>query len=309
MAATIRSFTPADLETLRAVMRTPGLADQFDIFTDDGALEQMLTDVHFPASCIRLAFDGEQAIGFGAAFVLANPATGWSMVRVGVMPAHRRQGIGRRLLDAVMEAVRAHPDAANIHELASSAFMPNPAAEAFAAGLELAHDRWYWLMTRPERGIAPPHWPADIVTRVFDGSDAMLKEWTDCYNDSFARHHRYVVSPVAEARRVASGPRFHADGLLLAYRTGRCVGFVYNALHEARGEVATLGVAHEARQIGLGRALLRWGVQWIEANATTPVSLLVDGDNENALGLYRSEGFEITRTRHVWARRWEPTRA
>jgi ribosomal protein S18 acetylase RimI-like enzyme len=31
------------------------------------------------------------------------------------------------------------------------------------------------------------------------------------------------------------------------------------------------------------------------------VTLLVDGDNEGALGLYRSEGFDIVRRRHLWA--------
>jgi ribosomal protein S18 acetylase RimI-like enzyme len=32
------------------------------------------------------------------------------------------------------------------------------------------------------------------------------------------------------------------------------------------------------------------------------VTLLVDGENENALRLYRSEGFEVARTRAVFSR-------
>jgi len=43
-------------------------------------------------------------------------------------------------------------------------------------------------------------------------------------------------------------------------------------------------------------------VRWLEEHAPGPVTLLVDGDNENALGLYRSEGFEIARTRRIWGR-------
>ncbi|TMQ68516.1 MAG: GNAT family N-acetyltransferase [Candidatus Eisenbacteria bacterium] len=56
-----------------------------------------------------------------------------------------------------------------------------------------------------------------------------------------------------------------------------------------------------ARGIGLGRALLRWAVGWLERKEAPRAWLMVDGDNESALRLYRSEGFEVTRTRHVWS--------
>ena len=32
------------------------------------------------------------------------------------------------------------------------------------------------------------------------------------------------------------------------------------------------------------------------------MTLLVDGDNEGALALYRSEGFAVSRTRRIWGR-------
>ena len=130
----------------------------------------------------------------------------------------------------------------------------------------------------------------------------MLRDWTDAYNDSFARHYRFVRSGVDIARALVAEPGFRADGLGLAYRGGACVGFCRNTLHAARGEVATVGVVRAARGIGAGRALLRWGVRWLEAAAPLPVTLLVDGANEGALGLYRSEGFAVTRTRRIWAR-------
>ena len=91
-------------------------------------------------------------------------------------------------------------------------------------------------------------------------------------------------------------------GLMLAYRDGRCVGFCRNERHATRGEIGVLGTTHDARGIGLGRALLRWGVGWLEAHVPGPVTLLVDGDNEGALALYKSEGFEVSRTRRIWGR-------
>ena len=96
---------------------------------------------------------------------------------------------------------------------------------------------------------------------------------------------------------------FHPSGLLLAYRDGRCVGFCRCALHERFGDVDVLGVIPEARGIGLGRGLVRWGTAWLLEHDAPDVRLTVDGENTRAADLYRSEGFEIMKTRHIWKTR------
>src|ERR1051325_7423145 len=118
-------------------------------------------------------------------------------------------------------------------------------------------------------------------------------------------HHerdRECALPLEHAHKLVESPGFRADGVLLAYRQGRVAGFCRNELHATRGEVGTLGTVPAARGIGLGRALLRWGVGWLERESTLPVTLMVDGANDGALALYRSEGFAVTRTRHAWMR-------
>jgi ribosomal protein S18 acetylase RimI-like enzyme len=80
------------------------------------------------------------------------------------------------------------------------------------------------------------------------------------------------------------------------------VGYCRNARFGEAGEVALIGVVPEARGIGLGRALLRWGVQWLASQGVEPLYLMVDGENEGALRLYRSEGFGVARTRIHWSR-------
>src|SRR5262249_3202945 len=176
-------------------------------------------------------------------------------------------------------------------------------ATAMAERHGYRHDRWFWLMRRERGAGAPaPEWPAGIRVRAFDGSDAMLRRWLEAYADSFSGHYRFVLGTIDQYRQRMKQPGFRADGVLLAYRDARCVGFCANILHPTRGEIGSLGTTHAARGIGLGRALLRWGVDWLERESTLPVTLLVDGDNEGALGLYRSEGFEVERTRRIWAR-------
>jgi mycothiol synthase len=303
MPAIIRPWTDRDLETLRALMEEPGLAEQFDIFTGPGNLEQRLADPHLHHDCIRLAWVGDEPVGFGFAFVLPAATGDWSVIRVGVRTPHRRRGIGRAVFDAVVGAVKRLPNLPHLVELGSSAWTPSPDAEGFAAALGFHTDRMFWLMERP-RGDAPePRWPDGILARVFDGGAESLADWNAVYNDSFSEHYHFVPSSLDDARALAAGPGFRNDGVLLAYRDGRCVGFCRCELHEKRGEIGTIGVAHEARGIGLGRALLRWGVRWLEGVTLLPVTLTVDGENESALGLYRGEGFEVTQSRAIWVRR------
>jgi mycothiol synthase len=158
-------------------------------------------------------------------------------------------------------------------------------------------------MERP-RGLAVPEpvWPAGVTVRTLDGSDAMLADWNDAYNQSFAEHYRYIPSPLEHVRELAAAPGFHPDGIVLAYRDAQVVGFCRTEQHGTRGEISTLGTSPAARGIGLGRALLRWGVRWLEANSPGAITLLVDGQNDGALSLYKSEGFAVTRTRGLWKR-------
>lgn len=304
----IRPFSPDDREPLRAALHEPAIAPHFDKFLGPEGLEHKLHDRRLVREGIRIAeVDGEFA-GFGVPWVLPQADEVWTMLRVGVRERFRRRGIGTRLAESLLEFVRAGAAAgggARRLDVAGSAWMPNEASERMAAKLGFAHERWFWLMERPRGGAPEPVWPAGIEVRSFDHSDAMFADWTAAYNDSFAEHYRFVVANEETGRILAADPTFAPGGLLLAYRDGRCVGFCRNERHATRGEIGTLGTTHDARGIGLGRALLRWGVRWLEANAAGPVTLLVDGDNEGALALYRSEGFEISRTRRIWGRRVE----
>jgi mycothiol synthase len=137
---------------------------------------------------------------------------------------------------------------------------------------------------------------------VFDGGEAAFRDWNDIYNESFATHYHFVPTTVEHCRALAAGSQFLHDGLMLAYRDGRCVGFCRNEAVGDRGVIGLLGTAPAARGIGLGRALLRWGVCDIVDRGLASAGLMVDGNNESALALYRSEGFTVARTRHLWSR-------
>jgi len=301
MAASFRIYQPADLEALRALVRHPSLAADFDGLQSPKGLETWLAEPFLDLGMFELAFDDGTLAGFSSAAFL-NGREGWfAMIRIGVLEPFRRRGIATRLLERALAGIdRRHPD---VVEISCSFWLPNPAAEAFAAAQGVPRVRTFWLLERPRVPVADPRWPAGIRVAGYQPTERVWRDVADAYNDSFAHHYHSPHTSTEDTRRLFERPGVRTDGLVLAYRGGICVGFCRAELHESRGEIAILGTVEAARGIGLGRALLRWGVRWLEHERTPRVTLLVDGENESALKLYRSEGFEIAQTRAVMSRR------
>ncbi len=84
--------------------------------------------------------------------------------------------------------------------------------------------------------------------------------------------------------------------IYLAESLGETVGKVHLQLIDGLGGIYGLGVLPEKRGRGLGRAILTEGVLRLKAAGARDVMLQVATGNENALGLYRSCGFETTST-------------
>jgi mycothiol synthase len=299
MKLDLRRYEPADLEALRALVSESSLAAEFDMLQGPGALEGALADPFLIRDGLQLAFVDGELVGFCEAFVPPGAHGRFAMLRLGVSDRRRRLGIGTRLLARVREVLER--DAADVGEINLTAWLPAEAAAAFAARHGYGRVRSFWLMERPQGASPAPVWPAEIERRLYDGSETMLREMNAAYRDSFARHYHFINTSVDDTRAFFSRPNFRPDGLLMAYRGGACVGFCRCELFERRGEVALLGTTTSARGIGLGRALLRWGVEWIERERAARTTLLVDGENEGALSLYRSEGFVVARTRDIWS--------
>jgi mycothiol synthase len=287
-----------DLAAVRAVLHDPALAGEFEAFLEPGHLEHKLADALRDRDATLLARAEGEPAGVCITFLLPRAEGGaWAALRMGVAERFRRRGVASALLAAVRSDLERRPIAGGLREIGMGAWRPNREAGAFAARHGFRHVRLLWQMERAVAGSARPSWPPGVTLRVFDGGEAALADWNQAYNASFAEHYHFVPITLEIARQIASAPLFQRDSLGLAYREGRCVGFCRNERVGKEAEIGVLGVVPEARGIGLGRALLRWGVDWFGARGEERVMLRVDGENEKALALYRSEGFTVSRTR------------
>jgi len=302
MSFTIEPCRGDEIEVVRGLITHPSLQGEFSMLALPGVLEDSWVDPFADSELRWLARVDGVPVGTLFTLVLPGAEHAWAMLRLGVLGPYRRSGIGSALLRTALDRLEEQKAARNLNEYCLSAWTPSESAAGFAARHGFAYARTFWKMVRALGNPPVPSWPAGIEPRVFDGSEGAMRDFNDAYNVSFAQHYHYVASTLEHTRALMRQRSFRPEGLLLAYRDGRCVGFSRNAIRGREGEVALLGVVPEARGIGLGRALLRWGVAWLERMACTSIELGVDGENAGALALYRSESFEIARTRAFWSR-------
>jgi len=227
-----------------------------------------------------------------------------------VDPAWRRQGVGRRLVQAVQ---RETPDG----RLRLWAHGDHAAAARLAAGLGFTVTRELWQLRRSLYAPLPQaHLPDGVTIRTFvPGKDD--DAWVKLNHEAFANHPEQGLMTVEDLRRRIAEPWFDADGFFLAERVDgdapHIVGFNWTKVHggqphdhehddlgphehlthghEPIGEVYVLGVHPSEQGHGLGKALTLVGLAHLRGLGLSEVMLYVEADNQSAIKVYERLGF------------------
>jgi mycothiol synthase len=289
-----RRLSAADLPALAAEVDRARAAGEFRASGDPDA-HFFLKGVELDPTLVGGAFDEDELIGF------ASPEFKLVVVR----PDRRRQGIGRSLVElgTEMERDRGRPEVILgrlPHDEDALAFLEK-------TGFELHSVLWELELPGPTE-VAEPAWPDGHHARTFE-SPGDTGPWVALFNAAFAEHPTPLQLDESFIAAGLDDPAIDdADTVLLADADGELVGFCATVpeRHEGvvgtRGEIWTVGVRPDRQGRGLGRQLLRWGVQRLRSLDVGQIHLSVNGRNERALHLYEAEGFVRIRTRERWSR-------
>jgi|GEM_PF-1967071 len=127
-------------------------------------------------------------------------------------------------------------------------------------------------------------------------SDEELTSLTDMINLIFHNSWGYSRMEVEDVKGWISRINARGDGIFLALKGGRLVGFLIMdlslyLLDQGTAYIALLGVHPEYRGRGIGRALVYAAFERMRERELTGIQVTVDTSNENALGFYESLGF------------------
>jgi mycothiol synthase len=244
-------------------------------------------------------------VGF-AHLDLSDPVAG-AVAELAVHPDHRHRGIGRLLVEHLLEEspggrlrLWAHGDAA--------------AAAGLATSLGFVRSRTLRRMVRSLRGALPEaRLPEGVTVRTFvPGQDDAA--WLSVNAAAFAGHPEQGGWTLADLRHRIAEPWFDPAGFFLAERDGELVGFHWTKVHggsdhdgghehghDRIGEVYVVGVRPDQHGSGLGTALTLLGLAHLKDAGLPAVMLYVDADNAAATAVYTRLGFTTRDTDVMYA--------
>ena len=204
-----------------------------------------------------------------------------------VDPAHRRRGVGRALLDAVLAEAAGSPVSVWAHG-------DHPAARALAdaTGLDRARELLQLRASVGEArtGLGARPMPAGLALSSFTTEDA--DDWVALNARAFASHPEQGRMTRGDLDDRVAEPWFDPALLLLARDAdGRLAGFHWLKVEDGEAEVYVLGVDPDRAARGLGSALLAAGLDLLAERGHEEVDLYVEADNAPALALYRRAAF------------------
>lgn len=213
-----------------------------------------------------------------------------------VDPDSRRRGVATAMIRALGFDPR-DPDGS--HRLAQGfslrmwSFGDLPAARALTSTLGYRPVRELLVMAR-ELGNDLPEvsTPPGVTIRTFREAD--LPDVVRVNARAFAAHPEQGAMTDQDLRERMAEPWFDPEGLLIATRADRVIGFHWTKRHDATtGEVYVIGVDPEAAAGGVGRALLHRGLAHLTERGARRVILYVEGDQRYVVDLYASTGFTV----------------
>ena len=212
-----------------------------------------------------LAWDGDRLVGFAGLYAFGAP-----VVEIAGMvdPSARRTGIGSRLLSAAREL------AAGPVLLVTPRSTPSGAAFAAAHGGELDHSEFAMRLDSPPARGGATGW--ELVPAGGGDQDAIRALLTEGFG------HPPSSSDTSDT--------------LVVRVEGRVVGMLRTELTDGVGGVFGFMITRDRRGAGLGRAVLRQACRTLFDRGARQVGLEVAVDNDRALGVYTSVGFEVIAT-------------
>jgi mycothiol synthase len=309
-SVTLRPLTRDDIPAWAALLAAAEVEDRTgEHFNEADLAEEMDNPEITVGKDVIGAFDHDDLVGYCSVLPRGEGEGRYKVhVEGTVLPARRGQGIGGRLVDAMVrraEEAYAERGSALPLKLMTTGKTDNTAQAELLERAGFTPERWNFVMRTRLDGDLPdaPPLAEGYELRRYDPSmaDAMLA----AHNAAFTGHHPNFTPWTESTWRqwVTESRNFRPElSWLVLTADGEVAGYLqtseFDAYQEATGRreayVAKLGVLAEHRGRGVGAALLGRAMGDYRDAGFDEASLDVDSENPTgALGVYERAGFEV----------------
>lgn len=238
--------------------------------------------------------DTENESGAGA------EATGELVAELAAHPEHRRQGVGARLVAALLERAELlvpagadQPADTGRLRVWSHGELPGALRLAERYGFTRARELWRMGRNIADQELPEAPLPAGVTLRAFR-VDTDESELLRVNHRAFYWHPEQGDMTLEDLRVKEGADWFDPTGFILAEgSSGELLGFHWTKVHpDGTGEVYVIGVDPDTQGSGLGKSLTVAGLRYLRDTGCRQVMLYVEGDNAAAVRVYERLGFE-----------------
>ena len=296
---TIRHYVPEqDLSPLSRMLTEIESIDRDGEDTSEEYLRASLAWPNYrPAQDVWVAEADGKLTGYGVA--LEQPSQNCTIYVV-VHPSHRRKGLGSQLLELTLNRAQ---------ELGSKNILVYANEHNRESNLFLTHHNFRQVGSSGGMKLnatiehPPAEFPEGFTLKKYSEVNdplILLEALYVCYLGMWG--HQHNENRTEEERK---SPRFlqyyDADDILLLFDENHSIFGICSlkpqGKREANEELSDLldapGIIEKYREQGYQRPLVRAGIGHLRKKGNRPITLEFWGDNENALNIYRSLGFEM----------------
>ncbi len=309
----LRKFTgDQDLPALVKLFNACADQNEHDQATNEEELRSDLTrpEIDVPSNVILVQAD-DHLLGFAA--LLVRPGSQQIDIAVWMQalpndPSSVEASLVRWIVGRAGEISRENQQPVDVLAFVGEHRLPRAAAFD-VAGFSVVRKFVEMRCRLANSVISSPHCEGYSIRPI--AGEKEIPNWVAALNDSFAEQWRYHELTVEQAIHFARhDPCYRPQGDFVAISpdgsiAGLCQCVIRANAGPARslpvGRIALLGARPAHRRIGLGSALLRTGLRWLQNQGINEASLGTDAnDLGSAMSLYQRTGFEVIHQRHAY---------
>jgi mycothiol synthase len=169
---------------------------------------------------------------------------------------------------------------------------------AILEGLGFQIERYSYVLQRDDLEPGEVSFPESYAVKAVEPGDRVgLEQFVGCLNEEFRELAGHTPNRVEELATWFEDETYLEGGLCLLKRDQEPVGTIAvmrDNDNPAAGEILAFGILKAQRGRNLGRILFRYGVNLAVERGLNPVTLSVNAENDMAIRLYLSEGFQVS---------------